>query len=280
MINRDFKQSFQRVGTLVLLVIATLLIQCHCGLRDGNTKQAKQPNKSDKPNKPDKPDNNQPPDDNQPEPVITDDIIGKGGNRLYHNSEFSELLKKLNNLRDQVPGEDIDEVIDAQGATALHKAVDLLNKDIIKALLDSGADVNKSNKDGLTPLHQAAMNGSLEAMQALLGSDKINLNAKDNYQKTALHYTILHTDDQAASLVESLLKKEVDVNARDQDGETVLYKACAKNKLETVRALLKHKDIQVNLPDKNGIIPLQVLKPGVNYLQIKQLLEDAAVRQP
>lgn len=53
------------------------------------------------------------------------------------------------------------------GYTPMYVAARVGRIDVIKALVDFGADVNALNKDGFTPLHVAAQSGHLEVISAL-----------------------------------------------------------------------------------------------------------------
>ncbi len=57
---------------------------------------------------------------------------------------------------------------DTHGVTALHWAAAQGYNDIIKLLLDLGANVNLQNAEGNTPLHLAARNGNLSTVRLLL----------------------------------------------------------------------------------------------------------------
>ena len=83
--------------------------------------------------------------------------------------------------------------------TALHSATLLNRTDVIKRLVDEGADVNRQTRYGQnTPLHMAADYNQTEAVRLLLdnGAD-INLENNDN--KTPLHVA------RKGSEIESLL---------------------------------------------------------------------------
>jgi ankyrin repeat protein len=54
--------------------------------------------------------------------------------------------------------------------TALHSAVSRLQSDVVRILLDAGANPNARQSAGWTPLHAAAMNGDLTSVELLLAS--------------------------------------------------------------------------------------------------------------
>ena len=71
------------------------------------------------------------------------------------------------------------DVRDIAGASALHKASDWQNLQIVQLLLERGASVNARYNRGSTPLHEALNRRDVAIVQALLegGAD---VNAGDN----------------------------------------------------------------------------------------------------
>ena len=72
--------------------------------------------------------------------------------------------------------------------TALLLASQLGRVDIVRALLDGGADVNAKRNDGLTALMTASQSGLVDFVQALIAKGA-DVNAKDNNDLTALMVT-------------------------------------------------------------------------------------------
>ena len=72
----------------------------------------------------------------------------------------------------------------ASGDSPLHSAAQWGNLEIVKLLLQNGADVNAKNKWGETPLHYAAVFDHKEIARVLLDAGA-DINAKDNDGQTA-----------------------------------------------------------------------------------------------
>lgn len=70
------------------------------------------------------------------------------------------------------------------GNTALHTAVEAKRSDIVRLLLDRGANPNAQNHLGDTPLHDAAKHGQVEIAQLLIqaGAD---VNLRNRYRRSA-----------------------------------------------------------------------------------------------
>jgi ankyrin repeat protein len=70
-------------------------------------------------------------------------------------------------------------------ATPLQGAAAMQNLELARLLIARGANVNCRGEEGGTPLHEAAGNGQIELVKLLLANGA-NLNAKDDRGKTPL----------------------------------------------------------------------------------------------
>lgn len=120
------------------------------------------------------------------------------------------------------------------GTTALHWAAFHDDAELVALLLKAGAAVNAANLYGVPPLAQAAINGNAAIVKLLLeaGADA---NVKMKGGETAL---MLATRSGNVEAVKALLAKGADPNARERLGQTALMWAAAEGHLEAVRALI------------------------------------------
>jgi hypothetical protein len=130
--------------------------------------------------------------------------------------------------------------------TTLHKMIDWHNKlaiNVIRFLLEHGADVNAQRNDLWTPLHLAAYNGNLTVARILLdhGAD-VNLRNDDG--QVPLHLLSLRETSQdeegASDIARLLLERGANVNEKDKDHATPLHLASYNKRPRIARVLLDH----------------------------------------
>ena len=129
---------------------------------------------------------------------------------------------------------------DDRERTALHLACSRTDSIIaeLELLIFHGSDINASDEDGWTPLHNAVENENLEATKLLLkhGADVC---AEDDHGRTALHLACSRTVPIIAEL-ELLILHGSDINVGDTDGRTPLHNVVLHDNLEATKLLLKH----------------------------------------
>ena len=128
--------------------------------------------------------------------------------------------------------------IEKSGASPLYDAARMGTYDMVKSLVNYGADPNVATKAGLTPLHQAAARGNLD-------------------------------------MVKDLVQAGAEVNAVAENGRTPIFYAAERGKASTVNFLLEKK-AEVNLADKNGITPLHCAAFSGNVALVKFLVSKKA----
>ena len=117
---------------------------------------------------------------------------------------------------------------------ALADAVEQRDKTSVRALLQTGADVNAAQVDGTTALHWAVYHDDAETVALLLRAGA-NVNAVNRYGVPPLAQACKNGN---AATVQLLLDGGADANATMKGGETVLMLAARSGNAEAVQALL------------------------------------------
>jgi hypothetical protein len=162
-------------------------------------------------------------------------------NAVVNAGELHDAVKKgdIEKVKSLVTKENVNEK-DDQGATPLIWASAYGKKDILEVLIEKGADINATLKDGTGALHIAARYGEKNVCEDLirLGA-KIDLPARGYFDRTALFIALMNDQTECARL---LINKGANVNLVDKSGmvpNTPLSCAAWKKQKEIVKLLLE-----------------------------------------
>jgi ankyrin repeat protein len=133
----------------------------------------------------------------------------------------------------------------------------LSSPELMRALLDGGADPNQRGSQGEILLGRATGSESSVPVLGLLLEHGADPNAQDTPNGwTALHYAVGHSRQAPA---EVLLKHNANINAQSKNGETPLHLAVRSGNQEFTTLLLEH-GADPNLQDHNGQTPLDLAR--------------------
>lgn len=172
-------------------------------------------------------------------------------------------------------GANID-IRDSWGFTALVFAArdaEDSHLDLVKFLIDRGADVNTKIKHGGSALSLAAECGNINSVKMLIdaGADVSTTDDNGNTVLIASAYQAC-----SAELVNLLVSKGVNVNASNKDNETALMKAAQRGDNKEVIEALIEKKADVNRWDRFGVTALMRAAKGVDIENVKVLVEAGA----
>lgn len=170
------------------------------------------------------------------------------------------------------------EVPDWDGFSALGSAASHGQEEAVKVLLeDPRVEIDNREGLGLTPLMLAAGSWSEQIVEMLLARN-VDVNARSHSWATPLFRA---ADEGDEIMVTRLLNHpEVDVNAPNNTGETPLMMAADKGHVEIVRLLLKHPQIQVHISDDDEVSALLFAASEGSIEVVELLLERSEGAEP
>lgn len=101
-------------------------------------------------------------------------------------------------------------------------------------------------------IHEFARRGNLDSLRQAIDAS-VDLDAKDQFETTALQYAIA---ERQFSAIDLLLESGADVLAQDRDGKTALHYAVEYNMASVVEKLLRKQPEVISVSDKYGNQPL------------------------
>lgn len=223
---------------------------------------------------------------------------------------YYDILEELLIYNQNMVGISIIDIKDKDGYTPLHYAIVYDNIKMVKLLLYYGADVNIKNNIGFNSLHLAVHKKSVDICKLILDTN-INVDSKTVNGETALHFscnfqqyeiTRMLLENNADSditdyeyeispivycivlknkkIFSLLLKYGVKLNTQDYNGNTPLHYTILDNNVNFFKILVEDKNINANVYNLNGKIPLHValeLKNENTKMYIDKLLDDSNV---
>jgi len=170
----------------------------------------------------------------------------QGQTPLYmaSSSGYTDVVRSLigRHANPNAECDDYDEHFNAVNRTPLHAAVDKRHLDILPLLLESGAYVDHRGGQGQTALYMASSHGYAEIVRSLIDSGA-DPNAEcddydeffDTVNRTPLHAAV---DKRHLDILPLLLESGAYVDHRGGQGQTALYMASSRGYAEIVRSLI------------------------------------------
>jgi ankyrin repeat protein len=166
---------------------------------------------------------------------------------------------------------------------ALHLASHFAKLEIVRLLLDRGAEANVKNKEGLTALHHVSL-GQYESQEdgvrvaQLLLEHGTVVDSRDEGNRTPLHCASYFGKHE---IVRLLLDHGAEVNAEDDDGEKPLHQVSSgeysshEDGLRVARLLLE-RGADVNAGNKEHQTPLHSASHFGKHEIVRLLLDHGA----
>jgi len=164
--------------------------------------------------------------------------------RFEKIDKLDEVLKllqrpKIKTVMEKSDVKGIKSFIDEEFNTYLHLAAAMGSDEVIKKLIEAGADVNAKNENGETPLHNAARYNRASCIKVLLGGETIKPNEKNRNGHTPLHIINYLRDFKEDGIKELLKSPKINIEELSGENSTALFEAVLFKNKPIVKLLLE-----------------------------------------
>lgn len=163
---------------------------------------------------------------------------------------------------------------DSKGYQCIHYATINGNIEMIKILLDHGADINGATRvDQRTPLMFASVINKPEVVKFILSIDCVDPSLTTKFDDTAL---ILASAPGFVENVKLLIETgKVDINSQNSNKATALHNAVINNKIDLIKYLIQQPEIDLQIQDSGGFTPL-FRAMFLQHIEVMKILRDHA----
>jgi ankyrin repeat protein len=153
---------------------------------------------------------------------------------LNHRAENNDEINALVSLNNNVLN-----FKDYYGRTPIHSLLSNNSNvtiDVIERFL-SVTNLHLTDSQDATLLHAACHSGNLSAVEFFVGKE-LSLTALTKRNETLIHYAVSSGN---VTLIQWLIDtKQIDINAKDQSGETALHQATRKSNRDVIELLIRN----------------------------------------
>ncbi|XP_042514009.1 ankyrin repeat-containing protein At5g02620-like [Macadamia integrifolia] len=144
--------------------------------------------------------------------------------------------------------------IDENGRTALHYAMSLerSHKIVQQLLSHDTSSVYKVDKDGLSSLHIAALNSSIEVFRELIECCPDFGELQDTNRRNVLHYAVMSKDLDKIKFAFEQLEREEFINQPDEDGNTPFHLLAEQGSIKLMEPFISNVRVDTMARNKNG----------------------------
>jgi len=219
------------------------------------------------------------------------ELQNNAGDTALHFAVYHQNLELAESLLESPSKKDFIDLADKNGRTALHLATLSQNLDFVNLLLENDANVNLSDKEGITPLFIAYQQSNFEIFKKLL--IKSNRDTVDRFYledpKNQKRVTLLFSAAVRGKIkfVSALVKRGANVNKLNESFQmTPFMAACSQGNVNLVKRFLakdsknewlsclgecERKALNYTIDSGNPQVVEMLLKAGANIMDHQYL---------
>ena len=216
------------------------------------------------------------------------------------NEEHEEISKLFFNKAPELANKIVHP---GSGSYPIHLVSEHGNEEMLKILLEKGANCSVKDKFGMEPIHHAAKKGHLNIVKLLIQRNRNLTKSINKARQTALHLSVKFKDIEIVKellksgaqinvqdmhkitplihacqlgfckIAKLLIENNASLNMQDVNGNTALHWAVIKNKTDIVQMLLDDKRCILNMKDRKGMTPIALALQG-NHLDIAKMISE------
>ncbi len=180
--------------------------------------------------------------------------------------------KDFESFREIVTRENIDVNSPMSDINLIHRAAAKGSLDILKYLVELGANISATTPDGSTAIHEAAKTNQVEVIR-VLNEFGANIEVSNNFRQTPLFDAASSGSVETIKLLSAL---NCDIEATNDSLETPLFYAAHFGKIEAIRLLIE-LGANVNASMLVGMTPIfSAVTDQDNEEVVKALIEAGA----
>ncbi len=200
-------------------------------------------------------------------------VVGQSRKTAHHMEGETKPGHDNGTVSAEVDPNSITNIQDADGRTPLHWAAYAGRLEMVKLLLEHGADVRSRDKWNQAPLYDASRAGHLEVVKYLYKYAAADINATSTEGWTSL---LSAANEGHLVVVKYLYEQGANINITADGVWTPLHVAASNGHLEVVEYLYEHADADIHSLDKWNATPLYYASAQGHLEVLKHLHKHGA----
>ncbi|XP_067678535.1 ankyrin repeat domain-containing protein 50-like [Haliotis asinina] len=159
------------------------------------------------------------------------------------------------------------------GRTAVMMAAENRHRDVVKLLVDKGADVSVVDETGDNIIHCACMGGDVGVVKYILSKSMVDVDRRGSNKMTPI---MVAKNYKHREVVDLLVSKWPDGSLKYYKHRSILQSACRKGNIDMVKFILSQNTVSINTGWKATITPIMIAAEMGHKEVVKLLVSSGA----